>query len=89
MCNCPEKEFAKKLSSNTCNVYRTDNFIVRQKVCITIDEETSIIRTVSEDTYFLRTPERDIRYECIFAGRGKKLDGKRIRVAMYTREYIE
>ena len=83
------KDFCNELLTDTCNVYRTENYIVKQDISITTDEDTAISKSVSCDTYYLRTPERDRDYEYIFEFRGKKIDGKRIRVAMYTREYIE
>lgn len=83
------KDFCNELLTDTCNVYRTENYIVKQDIAITTDEDTAISKSVSCDTYYLRTLERDRDYEYIFEFRGKKIDGKRIRVAMYTREYIE
>jgi len=43
---------------------------------------------LSEDTYFARTPARDADYEFAFKLR-KRLDGKRIRSASYTRQYVD
>ena len=68
------------------NVYRTKEFIVRQRVTFCVDDEGNNL-LLSEDTYFARTPERDADFEFAFKLR-KRLDGKRIRSASYTRQYV-
>ena len=69
------------------NVYRTKKFIVRQCVTFCVDDEGNSL-ILSEDTYFARTPARDADYEFAFKLR-KRLDGKRIRSASYTRQYVD
>ncbi len=71
------------------NVYRTREYIVKQQISTSLDEETLINHLISDDTYYARTKSRDIDYEIIFADRGKKIDGKRMKSAMYTRKYID
>ena len=65
------------------NVYRTEEFIVKQHLTYITDGMGST-RILSEDTFYCRTKLRDALYEQLF-----KSDGKRIRSAMYVRTYIE
>lgn len=82
-------EFIAKMKQGTfcshCNVYRTRLFIVHQ---LLVDK--SIAPTInfrlSEDTFFLRTPERDAIYERIYLNRDT--DGKRVKSEVYKRKYI-
>ncbi|MBQ4273187.1 MAG: hypothetical protein IJB95_06050 [Clostridia bacterium] len=71
------------------NVYRTNEFIVKQKLINSFNEKTMITRLVSEDTYYTRTEKRDAEYEVLFVERGKEINGKRIHSSMYTRTYVE
>ena len=71
------------------NVYRTSEFIVKQKLINSFNEKTMITRLVSEDTYYVRTEKRDAEYEILFADRGKEINGKRIHSSMYTRKYVD
>ena len=68
------------------NVYRTDNYIVKQvlNVCKNSNTGNTLIST---DTYYLRTQSRDTLYELWFAERDN-VDGKRIPATMQTRKYI-
>ena len=69
------------------NVYRTDCYIVKQVVRVVMsDSETSAI--CSYDTYYLRTPERDLLYKLCFSRR-RHIDGKRLPTPMYTLKYID
>lgn len=69
------------------NVYRTNEFIVKQSVVVQADkmENTAII---SYDTYYRRTKLRDFEYEIMFAER-RDIDGKRLSSNMYVRNYKE
>ena len=72
---------------NADNVYRTNEFIVRQSIIVQADkiENTAII---SYDTYYRRTRVRDFEYEVIFAER-QDIEGKRLPSNMYVRRYKE
>lgn len=78
-----KQNFAK----GATNVYRTENYIVKQVFGIQLDNKFGNV-TMSYDTYYLRTPELDAIYEFMFSGR-KKIDGKRLHTSMYVRTYIE
>lgn len=81
----PEVDFLKE----ACNVYRTEEHIVKQKLFISESDDMYIALTGSNDFYYARTPKRDREYNKIFAHRGERIDGKRVKVSVYTREYIE
>ena len=70
---------------NATNVYRTQHFIVRQRIGVlySISDHNVLY---SRDTYYARTPERNAAYESLFSGKSE-IDGKRIAVAVYLREY--
>ena len=72
---------------NADNVYRTNEFIVRQSIIVQADkiENTAII---SYDTYYRRTRVRDFEYEIIFAER-QDIEGKRLPSNMYVRRSKE
>ena len=74
-------EFLKEAS----NVYRTPHYIVRQRLGLLFNDEESN-QLISRDTYYERTPERDVEYEIRFKKR-IKIDGKRIRTNVTVREY--
>ena len=76
-------DFAK----GATNVYRTENYIVKQVFGIQLDNKLGNV-TMSYDTYYLRTPELDAIYEFMFSDR-KKSDGKRLHTSMYVRTYFE
>lgn len=69
------------------NVYRTREYIVKQCVAFGYDELYGTY-LISRDTYYRCTPKRDREFEAVFAER-KRVNGKRIPTAMYTREYID
>ena len=62
-------DFCNEVVSDTVNIYRTESFIVKQHIRFSSDTSTYIMRTLSEDTYYLRTPEMDRLYEEAFAFR--------------------
>lgn len=82
-----QKLLSMEFLDDADNVYRTKEFIVRQCVTFCVDDEGNNL-LLSEDTYFARTPARDADYEFAFKLR-KRLDGKRIRSASYTRQYVD
>ena len=61
-------EFAK----GATNVYRTENYIVKQVFGISLDSSLGNV-TMSYDTYYLRTPDLDAIYEYMFSDRKKTL----------------
>lgn len=69
------------------NVYRTKKYIVRQIICVHYDctENNTVF---SRDTFYARTPKRDLEYESVFCRR-KNIDGKRLPTTAYSRVYIE
>lgn len=69
------------------NAYRTKNYIVTQFVGVKYDPEEDTA-TYSHDTFYRRTKQLDDLYEFAFCLR-KNIDGKRISVSMYTRQYVE
>ena len=75
------------LISDADNVYRTKFYIVKQKIKV-VDDDPGTSMLLSEDSFYSRTTERDEEYELLFAARGKKINGKRIRTAVSTRRYL-
>lgn len=69
------------------NAYRTKNYIVTQSVGVKYDPEEDTVM-YSHDTFYRRTKQLDDLYEFAFCLR-KNIDGKRISVSMYTRQYVE
>lgn len=79
-------DFAEKAS----NLYRTKHFIVKQVLKSSVDSHKLIHRLCSEDTYYERTPDRDMHYELLFDTRDpKEMDGKRIKASYYIRTYVK
>ena len=74
--------------SEADNVYRTNKYIVCQKVSLyrTGKGNTMIM---SNDTYLLRTSKRDTDYELIYKVRGNLINGKRLHAGTYIRNYID
>lgn len=72
---------------NADNVYRTPDYIVKQKISLCTNKRGDV-HSVSDDTYYFRTSERDIDYEFVFRSRNN-LDGKRIKTRTYLRTYID
>lgn len=79
---------AGELLKDATNIYRTKDYIVKQRIsiCDVIDGNTVM---VSDDVFYLRTPARDGLYEKIFVSMRRNLNGKRIKTALYTRQYVE
>ena len=69
------------------NVYRTDEYIVKQEI-MTISDSDKNTYMISKDTYYLRNENLDDYYESYFAKR-KDIDGKRLPVTMYVRAYVD
>ena len=72
---------------NATNVYLTKGFIVKQEIHIITDKNGNS-QTLSEDTYYKRTPEREIAYKTVY-GKRKNKNGKRLPSTMFTRTSIE
>ena len=68
------------------NVYRTNNYIIRQQLSIEVIDSITVI--YSKDTFFARTKVRDAQYEFVnsFA---KCVNGKRVHASMTTRTYVD
>lgn len=77
---------AMEFLQNADNVYRTPEFIVKQRISISTNPKGDAF-SVSEDTYYFRTFERDLDYEFAFQHR-ENIDGKRIKSGTYLRTYI-
>lgn len=73
---------------NAHNVYRTNEFIVKQVIKAGYGSDTDN-GIMSFDTYYVRTPERDALYEEIFWAKGSRIDGKRMPSTMYSRTYVD
>ena len=61
---------------NIDNIYRTKDFIIVQKLAVR--ELNGEAQLMSSDTFYRRTPLRDMQYDKIFEFRGRKINGKRI-----------
>lgn len=72
---------------NASNVYRTKDFIVKQEIHIGTDGYDNN-QVVSVDTYYKRTPEREVAYKAVFADR-KRINGRRLPSTMFTRSYVD
>lgn len=72
---------------NADNLYRTRHYIVKQVLELDIDdlEETHII---SVDTFYKRTPLRDMQFDVIFIDAHHK-NGKRLPCTMCSRKYVD
>ena len=68
------------------NVYRTENYIVKQRIVLESDVEEGE-NLCSYDTFYSRTAKRDAEYVAIFASR-RKINGKRMRMSLSTRRYV-
>ena len=69
------------------NVYRTKHFIVKQILNYEEHEKLDNI-IISQDSFYKRTKIRDKQYNKIFAEK-VNIDGKRIKTASSTRNYID
>lgn len=81
-----QKEF--DFLQNADNVYRTENYIIKQKVHICRNSAKEV-QIMSEDTYYLRTFKRDCEYESVFRAERSNLDGKRFPTTMHIKRYVE
>lgn len=69
------------------NVYRTEHYIVKQKIAMSMNPNT-YDQLVSHDTFYFRTKARDVEYE-YFLDFKANINGKRVRTAMSSRKYID
>lgn len=69
------------------NVYRTENFIVKQQISF-LESDIGTSMVLSDDTYYLRTAQRDAEYEFAFQSKAN-INGKRLKSASYTRKYVD
>ena len=69
------------------NVYRTRDYIVKQKLYLIVNAEQNNA-VLSVDTYYRRTLLRDSKYLLLYKDR-KHIDGKRLPSNTYIRTYIE
>lgn len=74
--------------NNATNLYRTKDYIVRQKLSIT-ESTVKMPMVISVDTYFKRTKERDEQYEYLLISRKDLINGKRVKASAYTRFYVD
>lgn len=81
-----QKEF--DFMHNADNVYRTENYIISQRVHICRNGAKEV-QVMSEDTYYLRTLKRDYEYESVFKAERANLDGKRFPTTMHIKRYVE
>lgn len=86
------KQYVEKLSKmdflkDADNVYLTENYIVKQELSICVTKQGDSY-SVSKDTYYLRTEERERDYLLAFRQR-KRIAGKRIVATTYTRTYVD
>ncbi|MBR2370444.1 MAG: hypothetical protein IKA82_00330 [Clostridia bacterium] len=70
---------------NASNVYRTEHFIVKQRVGV-LYSTTDYNVLFSRDIYYARTAQRDAEYEAAFSAR-EDIEGRRLSVNTYIREY--
>ena len=75
------------LYAGLTNAYRTRYYIVFQEIGLCDDEEMGTF-LFSVDGYYRRTKQRDADYERRFRKR-KDVDGQRIPVGTYIREYVD
>lgn len=69
------------------NIYRTENFIVKQNVKI-MDTLVGTTIVMSFDTFYYRTPERDDYYEEMLMAR-KFIEGRRTQTNTSIRIYVK
>lgn len=73
--------------SGATNVYRTDEYIVKQQILYNTDETLGTY-LFSCDTYYRITAKRIGEYEEAFADR-INMDGTRIHAMVYVRKYVD
>ena len=69
------------------NVYRPPCFIVKQVMVIQKHKKENNVLT-SHDTYYRRTPMRDLAYNMAFREK-RHINGKRLPSNNYTRTYVD
>lgn len=72
---------------NATNVYRTDNYIVKQELYLDFDIDNQDF-LYSKDTFYIRNKQIDKIYDFIFDGR-TNINGKRIPSKSHQRKYIK
>ena len=85
-----EKEIREQLNGTISivdNAYRTEHYLVTQHIEIEDDEDEGT-HLCSYDTYYPRTPERDMVYEEEY-GLRMNVDGRRIRATKCARTYAK
>lgn len=75
------------LYAGITNAYRTRHYIVFQEIGLCDDEKEGTF-LFSVDEYYRRTIKRDAEYERRFRKRDD-VDGQRIPVGTYVREYVD
>ena len=83
---CEDTERPFDFTEGATNVYRTKNYIVKQR--IVFSEGRLGVTTVSNDVFYERTTERDEEYEDFFDGR-IDIDGRRVSAMGYIRKYAK
>ena len=81
----PEVFKAKKYIDN---MYRTENYIVFQRINFCSHAGNVFNALVSSDVFYRRTKERDRDYELIMRN-FTNMEGKRIVTALSTRKYVD
>ncbi len=71
---------------DSTNVYRTEQFIVRQIIVVEYDLVEGA-NLCSYDTFFVRTKKRDAEYEALFKER-RQINGKRLSTGLTNRKYV-
>ena len=69
------------------NAYRTEKYIVCQTVHVCYGDNGNVL--ISDDIFYLRTPSRDAKFEETFGVETPFNKRKRMKVAAYTRQYID
>lgn len=81
------EEFIPDFILQADNVYRTKDYIVKQRLQY-IEHQIEDNFVVSFDTFYKRTPYRDRQYMIMY-GDKRNPDGKRMPSTTYTRMYID
>ena len=82
-----EKTLIEKVTDEVTNIYRTDEFIVYQCVHVVYGDNGNTL--MSDDVYYRRTPDRDEAYDKVFGDECPLFPHKRMKVAGYTRKYVD
>ena len=76
-----------KVENEVTNIYKTENYIVYQTVHACYGDNGNIL--ISDDVFYARTPERDDAYKKTFGEETLSKKRRRMKVAAYTRKYID